>query len=119
VSDFVDELISADVPVVRDVTYGDNTGKVWFRKISAGERAALLKGQRFQARPGERGVIDLDLGDTLAQQMMLVQFSVCREDGSPVFKSLDVVKKIGASRINVLYEHASIVNEEAPDPGKS
>lgn len=113
-----DDWLASDAPVSREVSVGGKVATFHFRKISAGERYQLLKGQRIQARQGEKAVFDLDLGENQQTKFLLVSFAVCKPDGSKFFADVKAVQKLDASKVDALYEHANAVNEEA-EPGKS
>jgi hypothetical protein len=123
--DFIDQLIQNDAPVAREVKFagpaGVVKGTVHFRRVTAGERQRLFKGQKYAmnkegAQTTMRTEIDLELNET--QKHLLVMYSVCREDGSAVFKSTEEVRKLDAVKLNALYEIADEVNRDL-DPGKA
>ena len=116
-SDFLTEALEADLPVERQVTINGKTGGVFFKRISAGQRAQLLKGQRVSTNAGASQV-DIDLGENEATKLLMVHFCVCHADGRLFFKSVDEVKKIPAAKASVLYEQAAEVNRETEDVGK-
>lgn len=118
-NDFLIQALASDAPVEREVKLGDKAGKVHFRRISAGEKTQLLKGQHMQARAGEKATVDIDLGESQNTKHLLVFFSVCNADGSRFFKSVDEVKKIDNVKIDCLYDHAAAVNAQEADPGKT
>lgn len=123
--DFIEQLLQNDAPVARDVAFPGVDGKVvkgvvHFRRITAGERQRLLQGQRYTMnKDGKEASMktEIDLALNEAQKHMLVAFSVCREDGSQVFKSAAEVAKLDALKVGALYEAADEVNRER-DPGK-
>lgn len=118
-SDFLTRLAQGDAPVPKEVTIGGETGTVYFRRISGAQREQLLKGMKLSHTPGGSGSIDIDLGENEKQRHMLVAFSVCDESGKRVFTDIKDVAKLQADRIAELWRHASAVNEEGEDPGKS
>lgn len=118
-SDFLESLLASDGPVAKEISYGGKTGTVYFRRISAGERAQLLKGQRINTSGGKNASFEIDLADNQHSKHLMVQFSVCKADGSRWFKSLDDVRKADALKVEVLYAAASQVNEEEQDAGKA
>lgn len=117
-SDFLDMLVAPDAPEAREVTVDGQTGTVYFRRISAGEREQLLKGLKVVHTPGGGSTVDIDLAENERQSQMLVLFSVCREDGSRFFTNVDQVKKLPHHKLAVLARHASEVNRESDDLGK-
>lgn len=120
-SDFLSRLTAEDTPEAREVTYRGETGTVYFRKISAGEREKLLQGLKMSHQPGkDQGIIELDLGANEHQRQLLVLFSVCNENGGRFFKNLEAVQKLPHSSFNALAKHAEEVNSfEEEDLGKS
>ena len=125
-SDFLDLMLEGDAPQARTVTYTDSAGKtqsgvVHFRRITAGERQKLLVGQKYvMNKDGEasnvRTEIDLSLNE--AQRHMLVAFSVCRENGSQVFKNAAEVARLDAVKVNALYEAATSLSDGEGEAGK-
>lgn len=119
-SDFLSRLTAEDNPEAREVTIDGETGTVWFRRLSAGEREELLKGIHVSHVPGSKGSVDIDLGQNERQRHMLVRFSVCDEDGKRVFRNLSDVQKLASRKVAVLARHAEEVNQEDDeDLGKS
>lgn len=116
-SEFIEDLLASDGPIAREVTFSGKTGMVHFRRITAGERGLLLKGQKIAASGGQSSY-EIDLSENQQTKYMMVQFSVCREDGSRFFKTLDAVKSSDALKIEALYTIAAEVNSEAEDAGK-
>lgn len=117
-SEFLTEVLAAEKPVAREVDFGGRIGTVWFRRLSAGQRAQLLKGQKVSTRVGETAEVQVDLGENENTKLQMLQFCVCHEDGRPYFKDLAAVQKIPQDKASVLYEHASAVNGEVEEPGK-
>lgn len=114
---FLQELLSGNSVVERQVTIAGKTGPVFFKRITAGEKANLMKGQRVQGKQGEKSTFEIDLGQNAITKQQMVFYSVCNEDGTRAFKKQDDVKDADSVLIDVLYEHASEVNRE-PDPEK-
>lgn len=123
--DFIDQLLQADAPIAREVSFNSpdgnvQKGTVHFRRITAGERQKLLQGQRYSMnKDGNVASMktEIDLALNEAQKHMLVAFSVCRADGTPAFKSAAEVAKLDALKVGALYEAADEVNREK-EPGK-
>ncbi len=115
---FLDEVLQADAPIAREVNFSGKVGTVWFKRINAAQRMQILQGQRVQAASGKTSV-DIDLGDNEKTKLMLVQFCVCNEDGKPYFASLEAIKKLEASKVQVLFDHATAVNSSGDEPGES
>jgi hypothetical protein len=116
-SEFIEELLAGDGLVQREVTYDGKTGMVTFRRISAGERGQLLKGQKIAAHGGQ-STYELDLSENQQTKYLMVQFSVCKSDGTRYFKRLEDVKNSDALKIEALYLVANEVNSESENAGK-
>ena len=117
-SDFLDEVINADLPVERIVKFPNGKeGPVWFRRISAAQRADVYRGQRVETSDGKARV-QIDLGDNEVTKAKMVQYCVCKEDGTPFFKSLNAVQKMEGEKVDVLYAHVSEVNKGMADAGE-
>jgi dihydroorotase-like cyclic amidohydrolase len=111
-SDFLSTLIAESAVVSRDVTFRGKTGPVYFRRISAGERAQLVRGQKVSSDGGKTSV-EIDVGENVTSRHMLVQFSVCNDEaGNKRFKTLREVQALDGGLVEALYEHASEVNRE-------
>lgn len=120
-SDFLKDFIADDGTVTRSVTFKGKTGDVHFRRISAKQKADLLKGQKVQAVSGQSSTFEIDLSENARSKAMLVLYSVANPDGSQFFKRLAEVEAIDAGKLEALYAAASDVNRddlEASDPGK-
>lgn len=120
-SDFLKDLLEDDGVVVRTVTFGGKAGDVHFRRISAKQKAELLKGQRVQAVAGKSSTFEIDLAENAHSKAVLVFYSVANPDGSQFFKKLADVGAIDAGKLEALYAVASDVNRDdlsGDDPGK-
>jgi len=116
-TDFLNDLINDTGLISREVTLRGKTGPVYFRRISAGERAMLVKGQKITGS-GANTSVEIDLGESITAQHMLVQFSVCNEDGGKKFRTLKEVQSVDSGIVEALYQIASEVNREEADAGK-
>lgn len=119
-SDFLSKLTEEDAPEAREVTIDGETGTVWFKRITAGQREQLLKGMKMSHSPGkDQGVVEVDLGANEHQRQMLVAFSTCNEDGVRLFKNVEAVQKLAHRKFSALARHAEEVNRfEDDDLGK-
>lgn len=122
-SDFLSRLTAEDKPEAREVTIDGETGTVWFRRLSAGQREQLLKGMKMIHVPGTQGTVEIDFGENEHQRQLMVMYSVCDESGKRHFKDINAVRSVPSYRIKALYKHAEEVNkadeEEDEDLGKS
>jgi hypothetical protein len=117
-ADFLSEFLAPSQPIAKDLTYNGKTGKVYFRRITAGERAQLLKGQRIQRKAGEEGTsYDIDLAETEKGKAQLVFFSAVTPDGKQRFSSLGQVLGAEQLLVGALYDLATQVNREHDDEG--
>lgn len=110
--DFLSDLLQEDGPVIRPVTFNGKTGDVHFRRLSAGQKADLLKGQKVHAVSGKSSTFEIDLGENANSKALLVLYSVVKADGSQYFKSQKEVKAIDAGKLEALYAVASDVNSD-------
>lgn len=117
-SDFLDEALADDGIVAREVTIGEKTGTVYFRRISAGEKKKLLAGMKVSHTVGKDGSVEIDMGQNEAQRHQWVLYSVCKADGSRQFKSLADVEKVPSHKLEALAEVAIAVNSDSEDLGK-
>lgn len=121
-ADFLKDLLEDEGVVVRPVTFKGKTGDVHFRRISAGQKAELLRGQKVQAQSGKSSTFEIDLAENANSKAMLVLYSVANPDGSQFFKKLSEVKAIDAGKLEALYTVASEVNQDdlaGDDAGKA
>lgn len=120
-SDFLSEILKDDGVVTKQLTFNGKTGDVYFRRISAGEKASLLKGQKVQAEAGKASTFEVDLGENANTKALLVFYSVVNVDGTKRFKKLSEVQGIEAGKFEVLYDAAREVNKDdlqGDDAGK-
>jgi hypothetical protein len=119
-SDFLTRVAQDASPEAREVKIGGETGTVYFRKITAGQREKILEGLKVSHKPGTGGTVEIDLAKNEHQRHLLVLFSVVHEDGRPFFKNLDAVRAWPAAAVSTLAGHAEAVNrEDEDDLGKS
>lgn len=116
-ADFLSSLATA-AATPREITFRGATGTVYFRPLSAGQRASLLKGQRVSSQGDGTSVMEIDLGENERQKLMLVQFCVVTEDGKPRYPTLAAVEALPADLVQVLYAEASTFNAGEGEPGK-
>lgn len=114
--DFLASLVTDQV-IAREVTVSGQTGTVHFKRLTAGQRAALLKGQKVATNAAGTATIDIDLGDNERQRLMMVQFCVVTPDGKPRYK-LAEVEALPSHIVNVLYTHVTAINQDE-EPGKA
>jgi hypothetical protein len=111
-TDFLSQFLSPAAPIEREISYLGQKGVAYFKRITAGQRAALLKGQRMTRRADEGATMDVDLGESMVTRHKMVQFSCCDANGRPRFKTLGDVQAAPSSLVDVLYDIASDVNSE-------
>lgn len=118
-TDFLSAFL-ADNPVIeREVCIRGSAGPAYFRRISAGERAQLVKGQKVSTGAGGSTTVEIDVGESITSQHLLVHYSVCNADGTRRFKTLREVQAAPADVVGVLYAAASEVNREDGEVGKA
>ena len=109
-SEFLRLITQEGKPEAREVEVGGQTGTVYFRRISAGEREKLVHGMKMSHKPGAGTSVEVDLGENERQRHLLVRYSVCDEDGKPFFKNIDAVQKLPNTVVSVLSRYAEEVN---------
>lgn len=121
-SDYLKDFLTSDGVITRSVKLRGKEVNVHFRRISAGQKSELLKGQKVQAESGKTSTFEIDLGENAQSKALLVFFSVVDEDGKPYFKRREDAQKIDAGALEALYAVASDINSEeftSEDLGKS
>jgi len=114
-SDILSRITAEDAPEAREVTIGEETFTVYFRRLNSGEREQLLKGMKVTHVPGTKGSIEIDLGENEHQRQLLVRFSACDEHGKKLFKNLESVQRLPDYKLNALAYHADQVNAASDD----
>lgn len=114
----LEEFLADDGPAVRQLTFKGKTIDVHFRRISASQKAELLKGQTVQAAAGKTSTYEIDLGENAKNKMLMVFYSVANPDGSQHFKKLEQVRAIDNGKVDALYKLAVEVNKDEDDAGK-
>lgn len=117
-TDYLASLLAPAAPVEKSLTFNGKTGPAYFKLITAGERAQLLKGQRVQATSGEKSTYEIDLGQNAEQKHLLVFFSCCKPDGTRYFRNIEAVRAAPSPLLEKLYALASEVNKETDDNGE-
>lgn len=118
-SDFLTRIAEQQPVEAREVTIGGETGTVFFRRITAGQREKILEGLKMSHKPGSGGTMEIDLAKNEHQRHLLVLFSVCKDSGQQFYRNIDAVRALPASVVAVLATHAEDVNREEDDLGKS
>lgn len=111
-SDFLSDLLAENGVVTRIVKFNGKEGEVYFRRISAGQKAELLKGQRVQAVAGQQSTFEIDLGENANSKALMVLYAVVNQDGTQRFKKLEQVKAMDAGVLDALYREANDVNTD-------
>lgn len=114
-TDFLSRITAEDPPEAREITVDGETGTIWLRRISAGERRQLLEGHKIQHNPGSGAVMELDLALNEKERQLLVLFCVCDENGRRHFTRLDEVEKIPHRKFKSLANAAEDVNRSIED----
>lgn len=117
-SDFLSDVLEAGRAVIaREVTVGGKKGTVHFRRITAGQRQELLQGQKVSAKAVSNFELDLALNEEQKQRMVL--FCTVKEDGTPYFGSIEVVKGAPSDLVQALYQVAAHLDAQEQDAGKA
>lgn len=114
-NEYFAELLAGEQLLEKIVEQNGRSLQVWFRQITAAERVKLLVGKRVNV--GEKNTMDVDIADVVRNRHQLVQFSACRSDGSPLFKSIGEVQALPDWLANQLAEYADEANKDR-DAGK-
>lgn len=118
-TDFLSSVLAEQGPVEKPLTVDGKTGPVWCRRITAGERQQMLRGQKVTQRIGAAATVEIDLAQNEVSQQHLVLFSICADaGGKPRFRKLEEVQALPAHICKALYALASEVNAEESDAGK-
>lgn len=121
-SDFLDLISNFGAPEAREITVRGETGTVYFRRMSAGQREQLLKGMKVSHTPGtKKGTIDVDLSQNERQRQMMVLFCVCDEEGTARYKRIEDVAKLPSDVVTALAREAESIDhelDEEDDEGK-
>lgn len=88
------EHLYSNNPVEREIEYRGQTQKVYFRRLTAGERMQVRAGNKGQISKEGNASFNLDLGDIDLANHKLVHFATCEENGKPAFKSLAEVQRL-------------------------
>lgn len=115
-NDYFADLLEDDGPQPKEIERGGKKKTVYFRRITGAERIKLLAGKRVNV--GDKNTMDLDLADVLRNRHQLVHFSACRQDGSPLFQTLEEVQALPDWLLNAMAEHADAVNKDEDEAGK-
>lgn len=117
-SKYYDDIIDGEAES-RTFTYRGKEKTVFFRRITGGERIALLRGQKMQAGGDSKPTFSIDLADSAERNALLIAYSNVDETGKPVFSGAEAVKKLPDDLITILHKFASEVNaEEIDEAGK-
>ncbi|MEJ7746056.1 MAG: hypothetical protein WKF61_04740 [Luteimonas sp.] len=115
--EYFSDIRGEDAPAVREVKFNGKSRKVYFKRITAGERVQLVSGQKVQI--GTKSTMEMDMGDLLKNRHLLVRFSACDEQGTLLFDSVAEVSAEPDWLVNQLAAHADAVNKDDDEPGKS
>lgn len=111
-------LARTQAVIKREVKVAGKSLTAHFRRITAGERHELLKGQKVNRANGATVSFELDLGLNEIQQQKFVLYSVVNEDGTPFFKNIEEVARVDAKLIGALYQTATGLEEEEEGDAK-
>lgn len=115
-SDFLDSILSDNEVLAREVEIAGQKGTAYFRRLTGGERTDLARGQVFEYRKeGNTSIqtMKADAADQRERDFKLLWYTVCRENGTPFFKSLAEVKKAPDYKLEPLLAIAKEINDLA------
>jgi hypothetical protein len=111
-SKYYEDLVDT-APVARELKYRGKTKTVYFRRLDAGQRLKLVAGQKMAfGADGQRGSMEMDMGEISRNRHQLVQFTNVSEVGAPIFNTLDEVQALPDSLVSALAQLADEVNKD-------
>ena len=99
---FYDNIINEEV-IKRELVYKGHKQDVYFRRLTAGERIAVSRGQRMMIgnKSKENGV-EVDLGDALERTQKFLMYSNVDATGTRIFRKLEDVQKLPEDLVTAL-----------------
>ena len=110
------EFLYTNAPIAKDVEYNGRTETFYFRRLTAGERIAIDKGQKGTVKSGESS-FEIDVSDMHARNCLLLHFACCDENGGKVFKTPAKVHELPENAAAILVaacNEALAENKSAP-----
>jgi hypothetical protein len=118
-SNFYSELVGQNTRVAKTLTYNGKELTVYFRRLTAGERVAITRGQKFSVGEGKAHGVEMDAGETLERTHKFLSFVNVTETGAQVFKNAREVGELPEDLIAKLNDLANeALGEFEQDLGK-
>ena len=116
--DQLTELLNENGPQPRTARIRGADVPIYLRRITAGEKQKLVKGQKVTAGAAGTSEVEIDIGENIAAQHLLVHFAVVDETGKKRFRTVLEVQNAPDDVISGLYAAASKFQNEGDEPGK-
>lgn len=120
-SDIIDDLArDISAPVEKTLTFNGRSDTVYFKPMTGGQKAQLMKGKRMAYKQGDAMSMDVDLELNERETHRVLAFCSCTADGKPRFKGPEEVAALPSPLIAALAKLAGEVNKGAgEEPGES
>lgn len=110
---FFDDLLTNEI-FERELNYRGKTKTVYFKRLSAGERIALARGQKMTLGSGNGDgelakSVEVDVGEAMGRTHRFLSYTVVDEKGNRVFSNESEVGKLPellVSKLQLLAEDA-------------
>lgn len=90
----------------------------YFKPLTAGQQLKLTRGQKASRNEDGKVVLEMDFGDALERNYMLLHFTHVDANGKQVYPSVQAVQNEDAQRVTKLIELAQEAAKEfAEDSG--
>lgn len=109
------EHLFNSAPVSKEIEYGGKIETVYFKRLTAGERMELRRGQKGEVKGGE-STMELDLGNIEGANHKLVYFCNCDANGKRIFKTLSEVASLPGDFFDVLFVACNEALSESSAP---
>lgn len=94
--------------------------EVYFKPVTGGQRLRMTRGQKATRDEDGKARIEIDLGDQLERDHLLVHFTCCDASGRSVYPSVQAVQNIDDQRLAKLIAAAREADAEfQAEPGNS
>lgn len=108
------EHLFSNAPIERELIYKSNQPeRVYFKRLTAGERMALKRGQKGTIKEGQSS-FEVDLGDQDSRNHQFLAFANCDAGGKPIFKHPGEVAKLPGDLVDALIALAQDALKEDP-----
>lgn len=108
-----DHLYS-NAPIERELTYRGKTEAFHFKRMTAGERIEMRRGNIGTVKGGE-ATVTLDLSEADKRNAIFLFYVVCKPDGKRVFKNVAEVHDLPGDLLDALVKLANDALEETAE----